>query len=46
MLGMGFPPVPCSGMLMGEVTPETVITRVAEIFPIAEGVKVMYIWQF
>jgi hypothetical protein len=43
--GMGFPAVPSKGILMERVTPVSVITRVAVTFSIAEGVKVMYIWQ-
>jgi hypothetical protein len=42
---MGFPPVPCSGILMELVTPVSAITNEAVEFPIAEGVKVIYIWQ-
>jgi hypothetical protein len=45
ILGNGFPPAPSRGMLMGVFTPVTVIIKVAARFPIAEGVKVMPIWQ-
>lgn len=42
---MGFPPVPSKGMVIAVVTPVSATTKLAVKFPIAVGVKVMYIWQ-
>jgi len=43
--GMGFPPVPSSAMLIGELTPVTAINKLAERAPMAEGVNIMDIEQ-
>jgi hypothetical protein len=45
IVGMGFPPVPCKGIVIAVVTPVSAITRLAAAFPIAEGVNVIYIQQ-
>ena len=45
-MGMGFPPVPCKGMVIGVVTPVSVITKLAVTVPMADGAKVIYISQF
>src|SRR6202021_3536819 len=42
---MGFPPVPCKGMVIAVVTPFSAITKLAVTFPMADGAKVIYISQ-
>ena len=45
MVGIGFPPVPCKGMVIAAVTPVSAITRLAVALPSADGVNVIAIWQ-
>ena len=42
---MGFPPVPCKGMVIAVVTPVSAITKLAVTFPMTDGAKVIYISQ-
>ena len=43
--GPYIPPVPCKGMVIAVVTPVSAITRLAVMFPMADGVNVRYISQ-